>query len=136
MKTRVLAGMIGVATWLGGCTSVNPMVTGKVIEGRVSLIGGVPANDPRLEGPGLEGVKIAVRLDAMRRGGATVVDGASGPEGQIKIKTRDLKVFSEEVSVSATKDGYSPARQALVIPSGQRRLLIVLQPLGGAGAGP
>lgn len=133
MKTRIAAGIVAcVGLWLGGCTSVDRTVSGKVIEGKVSMIGRVPSNDPRLEGPGLEGVKIVARLDAMRRGGATVVDGLSGPDGQIKLKTRDLKVFSEEVSVAATRDGYTPARQVMVIPSGARRLLIVLQPLSGS----
>lgn len=117
---------------LAACSSPNSTVRGKVIEGSVSLIGAVQGNDPRLTGPGIEGALITGRLDQVRRGGGLAFTGMSGKDGVINIKASDLRVFSEEITVIATRDRYAPARQVLVIPSQGRQMLIVLQPTGAA----
>jgi hypothetical protein len=135
--TRV--AWIGLAAWcvafLGGCVSPDPMLKGKVIEGKVSLIGAVESTDPRMTGPGIEGVRILGRFDPLRRGGAVAVEGLSGKDGVIELKVTNLRAFSEEVQIGATKDAFAPAREVLVLPSGTRRLLIVLQPIGAAHPG-
>jgi hypothetical protein len=69
-------------------------------------------------------------LDPVRRGGGQAFSGLSGKDGLIEIKSSDLKVFSEEITVLATRDGYIPARQVMIVPAQGRKMLIVLQPTG------
>lgn len=126
--TRFLA-IVAAAGVLAACTSQDMKVRGKVIEGKVSLIGAVEGNDPRLAGPGVEGVLITGKMD-VRRGGGQAFSGMSGKDGLIDIKSSHLKVFSEEITVLATKDGYIPARQVMVVPTQGRKILIVVQPTG------
>lgn len=113
---------------LGACSAKPPRVIGKVIQGRVSLIGSVDASDKRLTGPGIEGVDVQVRMDAVRRGGAIVVDGKSGKDGAINLVVSDPRAFSEDVEIAASREGYVRGRQRMVLPGADRRLLIVLLP--------
>jgi hypothetical protein len=127
--TRLLALAAATAA-LAGCMSPDTTVRGKVIEGKVSMVGAVQASDARLKGPGIEGVLITGKMDPVRRGGGQAFSGLSGKDGLIEIKSNDLKVFSEEITVLATKDGYIPARQVIIVPAQGRKMLIVMQPTG------
>lgn len=124
----LVAWALGAALVLGACSAKPPRVLGKVIQGRVSLIGSVDASDKRLTGPGIEGVAVQVRMDPVRRGGAIVVDGVSGKDGTINLVVSDPRAFSEDVEIAASKEGFVRGRQRMVLPGADRRLLIVLFP--------
>ncbi len=123
------------ATLMVGCGGVSAIrVEGKAIEGNVSFIAAVPANDPRLKGPGVEGAKIELVSKVGQTQGSVVGSGTSIKEGNFSVRLTDPNAVKAPADVRATCAGYLPATNSLLIPSSDMRLLVILKRAGGGPA--
>jgi len=121
----------GAAVVLGGCSS--PSIKGRVVAGEGSYIIVVTSSDPRLSGPGVEGVagaSVAVVMDPSRLNRKVIASGVSGPNGEFELPIDEFGAgFLEiDVAVTARKKDHSPAESYFRLPGSSRRLLIVLGP--------
>lgn len=130
---RAVACIIGAgaAALLSGCSS--PSLKGRVVAGEGSYIIVVPSGDPRLSGPGAEGVagaSVAVVMDPGRLNRKVIASGVSGPNGDIELPIDEFGAgFLEiDVAVTARKKDHDPAEGYFRLPGSSRRLLIVLGP--------
>ncbi len=124
---RALAlGMLGL--FLAGCESYS--LRGHVIRGEISYIEIVDADDERLEQPGLSATRVGVHLDPGRLNRKFLGSTVSNSNGDFSIPVDEFGAgFLEyDISVVAYRDGYFGAEQFFVMPSANRRVLIILGP--------
>ena len=125
--SRALA-LVTFAFLLVGCESYS--LRGHVIRGEISYIEIVDADDERLESPGLTATRVGVHLDPGRLNrkflGSTVSD-ANG-DFSLPIDEVGAGFLEYDISVVAYRDGYFGAEQFFVMPSSNKRVLIILGP--------
>lgn len=113
---------------LGGCGSYT--LRGKVIEGFGSGVFVVSADDPRLNEPGVEQVRISIHRDPGSLAQSMIATDASGPDGSFAI---ELPAFGagwmdERWLVESMRRDYQNASETVRLPSSRQRLLIVVSP--------
>jgi hypothetical protein len=126
------AAAAGFALLSGACSS-STTVSGKAIRGDLSFIGVVDAADPRLAQEGLADVELNAR-GVEARSDRILTDGRSGSNGDFILRIDDPDAVSYPAMVHAHLDGFADARQGLSIPPKDRRLLVILKPLGPVAA--
>jgi len=131
-RTNVFLLLALAAIPLTGCQQAAP-VTGKVIRGDVSFIGVVEASDERLKLIGLQGAEVTATNDPNSPAAAAVLAKAtSDAKGNFSLRIADQSTLTRATGFTAKKEGFLPASSAMPMPSEDRRLLVILKPMGPA----
>lgn len=111
-----------------GCSSYT--LQGKVVEGTMSRVLVVGADDPRFARPGIAGVKIDVVNDPDRLSREYVGGDLSMEDGTfiIPVDLFGAGTLEYDTLINAYLGGFDPARTTVALPPSNRRLLIVLAP--------
>ena len=118
-----------VCSWLmASCAGYS--LRGKVIEGDVSFASIVGADDGRLTGPGVPGVKVSLETDPGRIQREFVGEAVTDADGDFAIRVRrpGAGFLIYDVGLDAHRDGYEGVRQIFRLPGSSKRVLIVLNP--------
>ncbi len=115
---------------LPGCQGVA--LHGRVIEGPASVIVPVDAGDARLGAAAtpVGGATVAVR--ARRADGPVVATATTDADGWFRATLPDASLARSELALAAAADGRLPARSVIFLPPTGRRVLIVLERVGGS----
>lgn len=113
---------------LVGC-GPSYQLQGKVIEGDISFITVVSQDDPRLDGPGIAGVSIKLVSDPNKLNKETLGEVISSGDGSftIGIDLVGAGFFRYDAGISAERKGYEYTMSQFKLPSGDRRVLIMLR---------
>jgi hypothetical protein len=130
-RAMVVGGFVFTAAG-AGCNSM-PTLQGKVIQGNLSFVAVVDSGDERLKSDGLAGAQVVVRGDP-RRGSVVVAESETDSKGSFTLRFKDQSVFLRPAEFGADKAGFRPARGEMSLPPSDRRLLIILAPLGVSGS--
>jgi len=124
---RILPAM-ALALLLGGCGPYA--LQGRIVRGDVSYVTVVDKDDPRLAGPGVEGVQVDLVVDPGDLSKTRMAPEFSGAEGDIRLPVRKpgARILKYEVGVTARREGFRSAYGVFDLPMGSRRLLVVLAP--------
>ncbi|MBI1370635.1 MAG: hypothetical protein GC162_18510 [Planctomycetes bacterium] len=110
-----------------GCSS-GYTLRGKVVTGPEALVSIVPADDPRLAGPGVESATIELTLDPRSLGRRVLSTNAAYGDGQFQIPVQEFGagVLDYELGVLVRANGYAPTAGIFRLGSQDLRLLIVM----------
>lgn len=135
LKALAMAAILGsLSATLVGCESGPEPYRGKVIAGASSVIMHADAGDARLKEKGVEGAKIELRM--RDRAGERIVDVAtSGANGDFTLKPIEAKAVTQQLQLSATKEGMLPAKSDVYAPGVDRVLLVILKSVSGTSEG-
>jgi hypothetical protein len=122
----LLAPLIAFILVVGGC-AVRTTVKGKVIEGNLSFVFVVDQNDERLKTVGVQGVEVESRADVGKVAGNVLASAKSDDRGNFVMTFKDQAPLMKPVQFSGTMSGFNPARESMMIPPEDKRLLIVLK---------
>ncbi|MBI1371937.1 MAG: hypothetical protein GC159_04140 [Phycisphaera sp.] len=127
--TIAAAAMAMWSTTLGGCASEGYVLRGKVVEGPVSSISVVAADDPRLAGPAVAGASVDLTLDPLSLGRRPLGNTTSYTDGMFQIPVDEFGAGTLEyhVGILARAQGHDTAEDVFMLPSSSRRILIVLK---------
>ncbi len=113
-----------------GCSTY--VIQGKAIEGEGSDMSFVEPGDPRLDEPGISGVRLSVERDPGSLGAKVVANEVSGAAGEFSIP---LSAFGagwmvEEWRIHAVRGGFQTASRRLNLTGADRKryLLVTLAP--------
>lgn len=126
MRRRVhaiSAAVLGCLAVLSGCSN-SQSLTGRVLPGRAGLVTVVAADDPRMAEPGLGGVRVRVVRGAGTPG--SLSEGVSQADGSFTLRV-PAAGLSGRVDVVASGDAVLTARGSIYIPSGGRRVLVIVE---------
>jgi len=124
------AALLAVACSLLVLTGCGYTMRGKVVEGEVTYIAIVDANDPRLEGRGVGGVNISLETDPDRLSREQVGRTVSQQDGSFSM---DVDAFGAgflqyDVGITAHRRGFETATNLFRLPSSGKRILIMMAP--------
>jgi hypothetical protein len=129
IKRLAMLAMLTLVTFaLVGCGGYR--LQGRVVEGPVSAIAVVDRHDPRLEQPGMPGVSIQAVIDPQHLNRKRLPAQNSGAGGDFAIPVGEFGagLLEYEVEVVARASGYESAVGRFPLPSGDKRLLIMVTP--------
>lgn len=113
-----------------GCQSYT--VRGRVIEGEISYVSIVSADEARLgeQGVGVPNVRVRLETDPERLRREIVGETVTDEEGYFSIPFArpGAGVLMYDIGVTAWKDGFTPATLTTRLPPSDRRMLIMLTP--------
>lgn len=111
-----------------GCQSYQ--LQGSVVQGPESAIMVVGKNDQRLQLPGISGAALTFTIDPRSLNAETLSTELTDPQGQFSVSVPHTGAgFLEyELEVLARAAGYVPVARSMKLPSGNKRLLIILSP--------
>jgi hypothetical protein len=120
--------MLWTAALLGGCSTYQ--MRGRVVEGLAPEIRVVEADDPQLQRPAVNGVRIEVTLDPQSLGRKTLTPVTTNEAGEFALPIDEIGagMLVYEVQVLARRPGYKHAAEFVKVPGADKRLLIVLAP--------
>lgn len=123
MKTLAVAATLAS---LSACENGPEPYRGKVIVGASSLVMHADAGDARLKEKGVEGAKIELKM--RDRGGERIVDSTtSDANGDFALKPIEAKAVTQQLQLTATKEGMLPARADVYAPGVDRVFLVILK---------
>jgi hypothetical protein len=118
----------GAGALLGGCDA--PVVNTKVIRGDVSFVALVRNDDPRLEEPGVSGVRLQFYSDPNSLGRKPLGQAMTDPSGfaahPVELPAAGLARY--EIELIARKEGYAHARGTFIMPGPDQTVLVFLNP--------
>ena len=112
----LLAGMLLAA----GC---NKVMTGRVVEGSSSTAVIVSAADERFQDPGVAGIEV----ELLTARGEPLGRSVSNDEGDFRVPIDPH--YSGKFRVRSHPDAYENLSTTVFVPTGDRRLLILLEPV-------
>lgn len=124
MKYARIAAVLAFTALLTACAPVA--VTGRVIQGQLSVITSVPQGDARLAQEGIPGVKIVAMQKIQNNRTITAV---TDEKGDFRIPLKGDSGLAQNLTFTVEADGYLPAQVDMPTPTPQQRLLVVLKPL-------
>ena len=109
-------------------TACSYSLKGRVIEGETSYVTVVDASDPRLNDPGLSGVRLHLQMDPGRLQRETLARDTSAFEGEFELPVDEIGAgfMQYDVGLFARRAGYSPAEGSFRLPPKSKRILIVM----------
>lgn len=113
------------------------VMRGKVVEGPISSISVVGANDPRLAGPPIEGATLRFMLDPRsvdRTALGSIVSYEDGTFG-LPMDQFGAGLLLYEVEAVARADKFKQVKATFALPSADKRVLITLAPGQGTVRG-
>jgi hypothetical protein len=121
---------------LGALNACGYQLQGRVVDGGFGTVSVVDASDDRLQGAGIQGVRIQLVRDPNRMRREVVASCSSTRDGSFTLETKTFGAgwTDERWEIVATRSGYGPAQSPVELPidPGSRRLLIELE-RGGQG---
>lgn len=125
---RIAILLVALLAPLGACAPYK--LQGKAIEGDVSFITIVAADDPRLEGPGIPGVQVRLESDPQKLNREVAGDALTDAEGNFSIPFDKVGagMLLYDVGIQARRKGFSPADSEFSLPPSGKRVLIILEP--------
>lgn len=126
----VLASMAAV-----GCQSAGLRLNGRVIEGPIGVVAAVESKDERLKEPGVGGVKIDLRA-SNSLGSRTMAEGTSAPDGSFSLPLAKGQSLSDQLRLTAKREGFVATQGVTFIPGAGRELLVVLKRSDGQSPTP
>lgn len=131
-RTSILLILLAAALVLPACSGGGYALSGRVVEGDLSMLSFVEADDPLLDGRGVGGVKIVIYRDGDKPWPKRVTEGRSRADGEVTIPINEFGAgwMIEQWLVEAHKPGYQSCEAILTFPSSGsgRELLITLTP--------
>ena len=119
-----------------GLTACSYQLQGRVVDGGFGTVSVVDASDDRLQGAGVQGVRIQLVRDPNRMRREVVASCSSTRDGSFTLETKTFGAgwTDERWEIVATRSGYGPAQSPVELPidPSSRRLLIELE-RGGQG---
>ncbi|MDX2017472.1 MAG: hypothetical protein SFY95_07525 [Planctomycetota bacterium] len=126
---------------LGACETTS--ISGMVVAGPSSRAVMVDAKDARLTGPGIEGAELEFRVvpELARSSGNTplptgqsvlISSTKADSSGRWTFTPPDPRILGRPVTIVAKKDGYIPARSAVLMGGTDKRVLVVLKSIAEA----
>ena len=128
MIRRTLLMLCGLSvSLLTGCGG-GAVMRGKVVSGPQSMVMVVTEDDPRLAGPGLDGVTIQLTLDPRSLGRKPLGNGATYNDGTFAIPINEFGagLLEYEVGVLARLEGRQYAEGYFKLPPSSQRVLIIM----------
>lgn len=121
-------GLLLAAMMLVGCGGYR--MQGLVVEGKTPAVLLVDKNDSRLQQEGLSGAVLEVTVDPRRMTPKPLAPVASDNQGRFEVPVSEpgAGLLEYEVLVLCRMAGYQSVTQNMPLPSGDKRLLIVLVP--------
>jgi hypothetical protein len=118
---------------LHGCGQYT--IVGKVIQGDVSDIAFVPADDPRLAIPGLAGAQLSILRDPETLRRALAGSSSSDDFGEFEMPVEGVGAgwMVENWLVRAERTGFAPSAAMVAIPANPKRLHLLVTMRRGAG---
>jgi hypothetical protein len=129
-----MVAVVAFGLGLAGCESGPEMYRGKVIAGTSSLVMHADAGDARLKEKGVEGAKVELRLKD-RAGEKIVGTATSDVNGDFTLPPVAPRAVTQQLRLSATKEGMLPARADVYAPGVDRVLLVILKSVSGEAEG-
>jgi hypothetical protein len=125
-KHALLLTSLVVAAVLSGCSGYQ--LRGKVVPGKQSSVQVVSRDDPRFNRRGIDGVEVTVTLDPESLDNKRVGSGETGSKGgfALPVDVMGGGFLEHEVMVAAIKKDFATAKRIMMLPGGNRRLLITL----------
>ena len=118
------------------CSACGYQLQGRVVDGGFGTVTVVDPSDDRLQGAGVQGVRIQLVRDPNRMRREVVASCSSARDGSFTLETKTFGAgwTDERWEIVATRTGYGPAQSPIELPidPGSRRLLIELE-RGGQG---
>ncbi len=111
-----------------GCSGYQ--LQGTVVQGPQSMVLVVNKNDPRLGMPGIGGAALSFTIDPRSLNAQMLPEEMSDPMGRFAVDVPQVGagVLEYEVEVLSRAKGFAPAARSMKLPSGSKRLLIVMSP--------
>lgn len=111
---------------LTACGGGSGRMQGHVVEGPVSVVAIVESKDERLKQPGIADVKLEIRaVNSM--GSRTMADGVSASDGSFELGLGSEETLTEQLRLTAKRDGYVTTQGVTFIPGNGRELLVVMK---------
>jgi hypothetical protein len=128
IRRAMLMMMCGLcASLMTGCGG-GAVLRGKVVSGPQSMVMVVTEDDPRLAGPGLDGVTIKLTLDPRSLGRKPLGAGSTYGDGTFAIPINEFGagLLEYEVGALARAEGHQYAEGYFKLPPPSQRVLIVM----------
>lgn len=121
---------------LAGCSGYQ--LQGKVIEGTVSSVSVVDAEDPRLDQIGIEDARVQVTLDPLKPARQRLPLVRSRGDGSFAVPVDEVGagMLQYDVEVRGEAAGFRGAVEQFPLPGRSKRVLIQLAPGQGGRRGP
>ncbi len=132
--TGLLSAALCSVVLLSGCSAYK--LRGKVIEGEISYVMVLPADDPRFEeGAGLAGVRVRLQNNPERLNKKMIGETVSDSTGEFSLSVSEVGVgfLTYDVGLGARRKGYQSVVHSFRLPPSGQRVLIMLAP-GDPGA--
>lgn len=127
---RLLAVLaLGLLACSSGCKNVAAVqVYGKAIEGNVSFIGVVGDQDARLKGPGVPNTRVELVAQGGPIKGVTVGEAMTDAKGDFMLRLKEPDAVKHQTEFRAEAPNHLPSTGVMLIPTTDRRVLIILRP--------
>lgn len=118
---------LALAGALPGCAGYT--LRGRVIAGDVSYVAVVEASDPRLAAPGLAGAEVDLVSDPDRARRKRIASGVTDGAGEFSLPVAETGAgfLNYDVALSVRREGYATAQNVFLLPSGSKRVLVILK---------
>ena len=128
MSMARYAWFVLLALMLTGCAGYG--LRGRVVEGPVSAVHIVPADDPRLAEPPITGASVHLTVDADRLSAKPAGAGHSDADGDfhVPVDAFGAGFLEHDVEVLVRAQGHAPAQRVIRLPGRDRRVLVTLAP--------
>ncbi len=125
---------VGVLTCLAACSPYT--LRGKVIEGDISYVAVVDANDPRLAGAGIGNASLELISNPERLNHKMLAGGITDPAGSFDLHVDEAGagILTYDTSLTVRHDGHTTASNIFKLPPDSKRVLVSLK-RGPAGKG-
>jgi len=119
-------------TALCGCSAYQ--LRGVVLEGSQPGIEIVSKDDPRLEHFGISGASLSVNLNPDRLSSKQIGYGNTDSQGRFSLPISETGAgfLLLDVEVLVQRETFGPVLEQLVLPGGDKRLIVTLKPGKGA----
>ena len=136
MPLRALVAVVVLAMSVTGCGGYK--LAGNVIEGPQAAVLVVDADDPRLSESGIGGVSLRFMVDPQSLGTKPLGETISEGNGRFSMPVQELGagLLEYRISLTAKRSGYQTLYREMMLPGGNRRLLIVMASGRGGDALP
>jgi hypothetical protein len=130
-KIWILGASMAFAVLLGGCAT-GRTVTGRVLEGKASVVTVVNTDDNRLQTQGVAGVR--VRLTRGDSTSSSIAETTTLTDGSFSL-TVDEQYLVGRLEVVASGPTVLTCRGSVYLPSDDRQVLVIVEPGNSQGVG-
>src|SRR5690349_14502834 len=125
-RFRPAAGLLClpvVSFLLAACAGDPGRMSGRVVEGPVSVVAVGETKDERLKAAGSPGVHLEIR-SVTATGSRSMAGGVSGSDGAFSLALGAGQALSDQLNLTAKREGYVSTQGVTFVPGAGRELLI------------